>query len=331
MDISEVAAHVSSLRDLDKLVIIDRRGKPSVRIGWVAALFFAQGETLEKRLLANSVLRDFLSTFGERITHYHPADAERLKKIGDTDIAAYSDADARETTARSGRNANDAYGADIYGFEGGVEVMQPAPFYLEIAGSCRERPTASDIVANFPLTWPPADDLAPLIDLFLRWCGIIKPIHGTVSPGIILTQGGGPTSSDFVSAYPLIQRFPGLDYVDASHWVNESRRDQRKIRTIGWLTALDDGLVAALGGAGRLGQELPPDVIVHAFAGGVVLQAGPRPRLGDRNRADVPAPYRAVARLLRPLVFNAYPRGLFHPIAPLDPKQETRKWLDRFE
>jgi len=331
MDSSEIAAHVANLRDLDKLVIVNQRGEPAVWIGWIIALFFENGETLEKRLLANRVLRDFLATFGKYITHYDPVDANRLREIGDLDVAAYSDRNAEEETARDGRDGNDFYVANIYGFPGGKEVVQPAPFYLAIAATYRARPAASYIVANFPLTWfPPGDDLTPVVDLFLRWCGIVKPAHGTASPGLVFTQGGSPRS-DFLSAYPLIQRFPGLDYVDAARWRAQNRADLRKIRTIGWLTAIDDGFVGSLGGTHHIRNKLGPDIPINPFPGGLVIQAGPEPRLGDRNRGDVPAPYRAVARLVDPLVFKAFRRGVFLPPAPLDAAQETQKWLHRFD
>ena len=331
MEVAELAAHIKSLSDLDKVVILNKVGRPVVRIGWSVGLFFEQGQTLEKRLLANNVLRDFLAVFQGRITHYHPVDAERLKKIGDLDVAAYSDADAEAAVKKSGRNANDRYSAEVYGFDDGKEVMEPAPYYLGIGACSKERSAPSDIVANLPLSWPPDGDLTAVVDLFVRWCTIIRPAHGTVSPALILMQGGG--SNDLVTSYPLLQRYPGLDYLDASNWISSARKHPRKIRTIGWLTAIDDGFVQALGGIEQLRDALSSDEIrVHVYDGGAVIQAGPKPRLGDRNRGDIPAAYRAVAGVLKALVLDPVPMGMFHPVpAPLDPERETSKWLRRFE
>jgi hypothetical protein len=330
METSDIAAHVKNLRDLDKLVITNRIDQPIAWIGWKIALFFDNGETLERRLLANDVMRDFLATFGAYVTHYHPSDAERLKPIGDLDIAAYSDADARAKTAQSGRNGNDAYSADIYGFPGGIEAMRPAPFYFAISTAYRGLPKASHIEANFPLTWFPDGDLTPLIKLFQRWCELLKPAHGTLSPGLVFTQGSR-SDSDFADTYSLVQRFPGLDYLDASRWKTASRTDRRKIRTIGWLTVIDSEFVTTLGGMGCVMTNLGPDIPIHPWSGGIVIQAGPEPRLGDRNRGIVPEPYRTVARVLRPLFFEAFRRGIFVPPPPLDAMRETQKWLHRFE
>jgi hypothetical protein len=80
MDVSELASQMKSLRDLDKLVIVDQVGRPVIRFGWSVALFFMQGETLEKRLAANNVLRNFLKSFGGHIMHFHPPDASGLKR-----------------------------------------------------------------------------------------------------------------------------------------------------------------------------------------------------------------------------------------------------------
>ncbi len=331
MEVAELTSHIQSLADLEKIVIVNKIGRPVVRIGWSLSLFFNEGHTLHKRLLANDAMRDFLTVFQGKITHYHPVNSERLKKIGDLDVAAYSDADAEASTGKSGRNGNDVYGANIYGFEDGREIMEPAPLYFATHGTSREIPALSYIEANFPMSWPPQSDLTALIELFVRWSSIVQPRHGTVNPGIILMQGGG--SNDLVTSYPLLQRFPGLDYVNASKWTASAKKQRAAIRTIGWLTAIDDEFVETLGGRAAVATALASDEIrVHDFMGGVVIQAGPKPRLGDRNRGDVPAAYRTIARLLQPLVLDPVPMGMFYPIpASLDPEQETSKWLRRFE
>jgi Protein of unknown function (DUF3396) len=82
----------------------------------------------------------------------------------------------------------------------------------------------------------------------LTSCGIISPRHATASPGLVFTDNCG-TSSDVMQAFPLIQRFPGLDYVNTSDWAAATKgKEQDKIRTIDWLTALDSRFAEELGG-----------------------------------------------------------------------------------
>ena len=331
MDVTEVASHVKTLADLDKVVILNKAGRPAGRIGWSLGLFFADGETLDKRRLANGVLRDFLAAFPGQVTHHHPADADRLAPIGDADIAAASDAAAEAATKKTGRNANDMYTAELYGFPGGEEVMEPALLYFSINTASRERRAPSAITANMPLTWPADADLAPLVALFIRWCAIVRPEHGTASPGLVLMQGG--STNELVGSFPLLQRFPGLDFVADTRWIAAARKHPRTIRTIGWLTAIDDGFVQALGGLAAVQDALASDdIVLHGFTGGIVIQAGPKPRLGDRNRGDIPAAYRSVARLLQPFVMTAFSVGMFYPLAAhLDTHGETERWLHRFD
>ena len=331
MDISELTAHITSLADLEKVVILDDDGDPAARIGWTLVLFFDEGQTLPKRLQANDVLRDVLKTFPGCMTHYHPENSERLKPIGDLDIAAACDAEAEATSQKTGRNGNDKYSADVYGFEGGQERMEPAPYYIGILAAARQRPSPSFVTINIPIAWQAERGFTPVLELYLRWCAIVKPTHGTASPGLVLMQGGG--SNALKTTFHLMQRFPGLDYVTSSRWTAASRKQPRTIRTIGWLTAIDDGFVETLGGIDRVRATLEPEgVALHEFDGGLVIQAGPKPVLGDRNRGIVPQSYRAVAHLLQPLVFEPIPLGLFYPLpGVLDPKAETAKWLHRFD
>lgn len=92
--------------------------------------------------------------------------------------------------------------------------MEPAPLYFCISTASRARPAPSSITANLPLTWPSTGDLAPLVSLFVRWCSMLRPEHGTVSPGLVLMHGGGTNA--LVDSFPLLQRFPGMDFISDS-------------------------------------------------------------------------------------------------------------------
>jgi Protein of unknown function (DUF3396) len=76
-----------------------------------------------------------------------------------------------------------------------------------------------------------------------------------------------------------------------------------------------------------LGSNCP----VHTYNGGVVLQAGPEPEIGDVNRGVALADYRAVARAVKPIRFEQYSLGLLYPPEPMDRIEETLKWIRRFD
>lgn len=129
-----------------------------------------------------------------------------------------------------------------------------------------------------------------------------------------------------------VKRFPGLDYNDSSLWRTRTRKtDGRAIRTTNWLTVLDEGFVAQLDGLKKLTETLGPACPVYTYDGGVVVQAGPHAELGDLNRRNIPEHYRTVARVLKPLRFEAYRMGMLKVPDPLDAREETLAWIARFD
>jgi hypothetical protein len=76
------------------------------------------------------------------------------------------------------------------------------------------------------------------------------------------------------------------------------RRD--RIRGVGWLTLLGAEAQKILGGEARIRSALGSDATVHRTAHALVIQAGPRPVLGD-DPATL-APYRAVYAVVKSLL-----------------------------
>ena len=80
--------------------------------------------------------------------------------------------------------------------------------------------------------------------------------------------------------------------------------------------------------------SLEPECTLHPYPGGVMIQAGEAPRLGD---VDVPGssellePYLKVARFTKPVRFMDYRSSLFRVEKPLIGKEEAKKWVSRFD
>jgi len=168
-----------------------------------------------------------------------------------------------------------------------------------------------------------------LIALVLDWCSRVRPIHGVVglSP---LFELGMERSYPWV-LWPFLDRFVGLDY-DWASWALAI--DSRRIRGVNWLTILDDGLVEELGGRLALEAELGDAAKVMTWNGGVLIRAGAEPQMGDRDVGQWPSAYLAVNRVLKPIRFEEYPAkplALIKVPPPLDPREETLKWVRRFD
>lgn len=69
----------------------------------------------------------------------------------------------------------------------------------------------------------------------------------------------------------------------------------------------------------------------HPYDGGIVIQAGETPQLGDINRGLIPEAYQRVAQVLKPIRFDDHQRPLIDTPRPLDPLEETMKWVRRFD
>lgn len=101
------------------------------------------------------------------------------------------------------------------------------------------------------------------------------------------------------------------------------------VKRVSWITLLGSELLGIVGGLPALSSLLDAPITLHGFGQGALLQAGPRPLLGQVNRREDLSAYMRVGALL-----SAY-RPLDHK--PLfgseagDPREETSRWLARFD
>ena len=112
----------------------------------------------------------------------------------------------------------------------------------------------------------------------------------------------------------------------------QARNIHNRIKCVSWLTVLCDALVEELGGRDNIRAALEPVCKVHDYPGGVVIQTGAYPQVGDSWRGEIPAAYRRVARFTRSIRFEEYDDdGLFRVPQGLDDKEETLAWIRRFD
>jgi hypothetical protein len=104
-----------------------------------------------------------------------------------------------------------------------------------------------------------------------------------------------------------------------------------RIKGVNWLTVLGDEVLAELGGMAAARTALEPDCTLYEYAGGVVIQAGPVPQLGDTHFGLIPQRYRKVAHFTRPVRFENYRSSLFRVFPPLDGATEAVSWVRRFD
>lgn len=126
----------------------------------------------------------------------------------------------------------------------------------------------------------------------------------------------------------IVTRFEGVepDGVDKGRW-----RASLGLTGINWLTFVGPQHLQTLGGAASVEARAAKaaGITVQRLGRGIVLRAGPRPRVGDRNKPSAALdPYREVHRIVGPALFldedYAFDHDSFDGSA-------TVEWLQRFE
>ncbi|MBJ6765997.1 DUF3396 domain-containing protein [Myxococcaceae bacterium JPH2] len=101
-------------------------------------------------------------------------------------------------------------------------------------------------------------------------------------------------------AWNMSMRYPGIDIVripfDAKAVGNNG------IQGVNWLTLLDAGTLAPLGGVSALRRQLPAEVELLEARHGTLIKAGPAPTTGDAASPETLRLYREVYRLLAPWI-----------------------------
>jgi TseV toxin immunity protein TsiV len=123
-----------------------------------------------------------------------------------------------------------------------------------------------------------------------------------------------------VRMYALSQRYPGLDLFDTS----TSKYASLGIKCADWLTFINPSQIEKLGGMDNLVGKLGKDA-VHPLKHGVMIQAGPKPELGDVNRGLTLPEYHRVGRLLKAIRMTKHPHFL------AGDEQISMRWLARFD
>jgi hypothetical protein len=102
------------------------------------------------------------------------------------------------------------------------------------------------------------------------------------------------------------------------------------IRTVSWLTLINETFVLELGGREVLEADLPKSIKLVDFNGGVLMRVGERPEVGEVNRNEPLPGYRAVYRSLRPLTNEAVKRTTWLDVADNE-EDRTERWLRRWD
>ncbi|WP_083638749.1 type VI immunity family protein [Rhizobium oryziradicis] len=313
--------------ELDKVELSDD-GFVVGRIGFALELYFLGGDKVETRLALCKMLREYHALFADKISHYLKVDANRLTKANGEAYLDYYEEKARSLSP------DEAMDTMVFGYPGKKIVDEPASIsiaFTAIGPDPLIKLGRSDICAYFPASFVAEHGYGVLLDLAMRWSSAVDILHGSAGYSVLF-EHGIYSGSETLTVLPALKRFPGLDFSDPSSFkVDSEDSDGLSFKSINWLTILGDKIANRLGDKIALREKLGSSCPVHEFDGGIVVQAGDEPQLGDNNRGIVLDDYRRVAKALKPVRFEDYQLGLFALPEPYDSVEETLNWVRRFD
>jgi hypothetical protein len=280
----------------------------------------------DRALLRDRALRfmsDYWQTFPTKVNEFLPDGKRRTVKLkGDPTTAVLAD--------YLRIPVEDGYGTLLLGESDiGLPNDDVPPYQAHVLVRYPEQRMLSFVSTTFPAC---GDGNAPnfqvLLSAVLRWCDICQPVHGCAGFTLIFAPSMKQNST---LALSMMKRFPGFDFQDGGRFSRNAEQVHDRIKCVNWLTVLSDPLVNELGGVGAVREALAPLCAVHEYDGGIVIQAGAFPMLGDTQRGDVPQAYQLVARYTKAVRFESGDSALFRVPDGMDNREETLAWIRRFD
>lgn len=299
-----------------QLAVVDGGGQVVVQISLLATFYLDDAHTPAKREAVAACFDAYLARCGEQLRWAaHPENGTWQALEQQTVPTPQAWFETRNL------DENDAW--QFY-YHGGRQAHEVSPFRVYGMGARAWEPNLSFVSFALPLTWF-ADHDGQFADMVLAWCRRLQPVHGYGGIGILESPRRALAQQHEKTVYAMARRFPGLE---VDNPVTHTLYLAEGIKGVNWLTVIADAWLDKLGGRDALAAQLEEPYTLHAYPGGVMIQAGPRPELGDVNRQRPPQYYPAVARLLKPIRVTTH--GRLHAFGGFD-QDATEAWLARFD
>jgi len=169
-----------------------------------------------------------------------------------------------------------------------------------------------------------------LRECVLTWAKRLRPAHGLAGLSVKTTD----STEDGPFIYPTLKKYIGLDAYFPLNFSFNAKTVYNRIKCVNWLTVLGDEIIEELDGLAVLKKALEPECTLYPYPGGVLIQAGEAPRLGDikvPGSSELIKPYRKVAAITKRVRFMDYKNELFRVDKSLNAEDEARKWVSRFD
>lgn len=304
---------------IDRIEIQVVNGKWRMRVGLEISLFLTHDRSEAAQDQLARATETYLAAFGPAINWFHTEQTGRYKRVTGATLLELP---------QSIRSADPATGLGV-NMHGGSHETDAHPLHFNLYASPLWKPRG----ISFLKLGASMGNLQSLgdgafLELAKQISAIAKP--GTGNGGLALLTNMAWRNEPQVQAaiFETLSRFPGLNYVPG---VIMAKTANTGVPCANWLTVLSNELADELGGANALqASGAASGLSIHRFAGGIIVQAGPVPQLGDPSIPGSPRIYNAAGTLLK-AVRAEPPPSLLRRIPGIDVERFTREWLARFD
>lgn len=306
-------------QDLSKIACIRDEEGIKVTIGLVLTVFFEDQLTRAKRKAVADVSQEYIEMMGDNLRWKRQPKSSASKTYPLKSPAVKMPRDWLPDHP-DGKSWS-------FKFHGGETQEAASAFRVEAYGSNYDNDGGLGYVSmKFPFLWF-SERAETLPEYAVRVCKRIRPISGYAGLAVIESPKAF-SAEEYQSVVRTIgDRFPGLELENLPGHIIHLREG---IKGVNWLTILGDRWIREMGGLDYLRARLGELFGFYPYEGGVIIQAGVRPQLGNRKEGDWPKEYVTLARVLKKIQVKEHYPMHFGGEGRLD-YEATMAWLCRFD
>jgi TseV toxin immunity protein TsiV len=303
--------------ELDADLRVTQDGRVICCVGLLATLYFADGGAVVARQRLADAFEIYLRTARAGLVWAGSSNDPRYLPV--------QGSSAMQLRSWMGGVPPDK--AVTFKLHGGKEADDASPWFVRAMARSLPPNELSYLSFGLPFAWLADHAPAAFTRLVVEVCDALAPTHGYAGLAAIGSLEVRRSDPEFGAMIALVSRFRGLE-IDLPQSHSIYLAEENRIKAINWLTVLEQSWIDRLGGRDALGAGLGKGIELHPFRTGVVIQAGPRPLLGDVNRNEPMEAYSRVARALKPIRIQSV-RGIAsdHGFT----RDRSDQWLARFE
>lgn len=213
----------------------------------------------------------------------------------------------------------------------GNEAQDAPKYFFKVSGSEKGSIGYAEKMANsISLAFPPEFGLErsnEMIDLINKICEIIPFQSGSAGYAFQCSRYSTQKSESF--AWQKSMQYPEINIVRIPQ--DEHAVGQNALKTIGWLTMVNDDFVKYLGGISEIKERVSLVTNITKTNHGYIFQIGDLPIITNKNRGEISSDYKKLYQVFEPLIRIASEQSLWFDTGGEDEDEQTEAWYRRFE